>query len=739
MSLAAAPAWWVIIVLCATAGLVSYAAYARPPVPLSWRQRGILGGLRMASLLLLMLFLLRPVSTEPAATRDAVVPVLVDASRSMRLADVTGGRRIDRATAVVREQIVPSVEAEFQVDVLTLGDEVRAADVTALSSVQPDGARSDLLSGLTEVAQRYASRTVAGVVLVSDGGDTSGREVADVAAAVGFPVYAIGVGASQPALDLQVTALTAGAAPVAESVVDIDVTVVSYGRGSEPVELELLEDGQLADFRRVTPPSDGVPVRAVFQVSPKTDGATLYTVAINPEAGEVAIENNRRSVLVQPPGRPRRLLMVEGAPGYEHTFLKRVWIRDPGISLDAVVRKGQNDQGEHTFYIQGDAQRTAALGAGYPVDRRTLFQYDAVILANVEAEFLDPAQLDLTAAFVEDRGGGLLLLGSLSLTGPGLVGSPLEAVIPLDVSPRGRSMGSRTAKAQLDRATPTGDGLTHPIMQIGSTPTETRERWEQLPSLGGSVALGRPKPGASVLALVAGPGGDSRPLVSIQRYGRGRSMVFAGEAAWRWKMLQSAADRSYDRFWGQAARWLSAGAAGPVTVSAEGGQAPGDVVRLDIHVRDDAYRPVAGADPRVTVRTPDGRGATMSTVLVEADQGRYTATFEASISGVYRVEVSAGERETSLETATEWVLVGGVDTELADPRLDARLLERLADATGGELLSVADLATLPQRLLSTASRVPLQTRELWHGIWSFLLVIVLLTTEWSLRRAWGLR
>ena len=205
--------------------------------------------------------------------------------------------------------------------------------------------------------------------------------------------------------------------------------------------------------------------------------------------------------------------------------MKRVWTRDPGLVLDAVVRKGQNDQGEHTFYIQSDARRTVSLGAGYPVDRRTLFQYDAVILANVEAESLDPAQLDLTAAFVEDRGGGLLLLGSLSLTGPGLVDSPLEALLPLDVSPRGRSRGPQTADALLDKATVTRDGLTHPIMQIGITPTETRERWEQLPPLGGSVALGQSKPGASVLAVVSGPGGDTRPLISIQRYGRGRSIV----------------------------------------------------------------------------------------------------------------------------------------------------------------------------------------------------------------------
>ena len=739
MNFAAAPAWWVLLVLCVGAGLVGYAAYANIAVPLSWRQRSVLVGLRIASLLLLVLFLLRPVSTEPAAMRDAVVPVLIDASRSMGLADVAEGRRIDQAIRVVRERILPAVKTELQVEVLTMDHDIHPGDVDELASVEPDGARSDLLSALAEVEQRYASRTVAGLVLVSDGGDTSGREIVEAAGQIAFPVYTVGIGAAEAVLDLQVASVTAGTAGVTESVIDVDVSVVSYGRGSEPVELKLLEDGQLVDLRRVTPRDDGVPVRTAFQVSPKTDGATLYNVDIEPEAGEVAIENNRRSVLVQPPGRARRLLMVEGAPGYEHAFLKRVWMRDTGLELDAVVRTGQNDRGEYTFHIQGDSERTPALAAGYPVDRRTLFRYDAVIFANVEGEFFGPNQLDLTAAFVGERGGGLLALGSLSLTGPGLADSALDAVLPLDLSRRGRSRGSHVPDAQLDRVAVTSDGLTHPIMQIGGTPTENRERWERLPTLGGSVAAGLPKPGASVLAVVSAPGDQTRPLVSIQRYGRGRSMVFAGEAAWRWKMLRPAADRSYERFWGQAARWLSAAAADPVTVSAQGGQAPGDLVGLDIYVRDDAYRPVVGAYPIIRVQTPDGDVDTISPVLVDPDDGRYTASFEASRSGVYRVDVSSDDREAPLGSATEWVLVGGVDTELADPRLDSRLLQRIADATGGQLVPISELHTLPQRLLSTSSGSPQQTRELWHSAWSVLLVIMLLTGEWILRRAWGLR
>jgi hypothetical protein len=60
-------------------------------------------------------------------------------------------------------------------------------------------------------------------------------------------------------------------------------------------------------------------------------------------------ENNTRRVLVPPQGRRRRVLVVEGAPGFEHTFLKRALERDPSLDVDSVVRKGRNDQGGIRF------------------------------------------------------------------------------------------------------------------------------------------------------------------------------------------------------------------------------------------------------------------------------------------------------------------------------------------------------------------------------------------------------
>ena len=736
MTLAAAIPWWAITLLVAVAVLVAYGAYARPVLPLTLGQRVSLTGFRLLALLLILFFLLRPVATDPASTADAVVPVLLDRSRSMRIADVDGMRRIDQAVALLNDAILPGLGDDFEVETLAFGDEVGPIDPAA---VEPDASRTDLVGALEAVRARYPDRSLAGIVLLSDGGDTSGREAASVVAGGMLPVYAVGVGALRPPRDREVASLTAGDATVTGSVVDISASVVSHGFELAPIEVQLLEDGRLLQVRRVTPPAGGSPVRIVFPVSPKTDVATVYTVEIPADEGEVVAENNRRSVLVRPPGRPRRLLMLEGAPGYEHSFLKRVWLADRGVALDAVVRKGQNDRGEHTFYVQGAPDRTAALATGFPADRAALFDYHALVVANVEPAFFRREQLAMIADFVAERGGGLLLLGSVTLTGRGFAGSSVEDVVPLELSGRIRT-DPADAAGETYTVMLTDDGAAHPMMQLGSTVSETREQWSEVPRLGGNVPVGPPKPGASVLARILVRPGGSQPLVAVQRYGSGRSMIFAGEAAWRWKMLLPAEGRTYDTFWGQVARWLAASAPEPVAVTTAGGRSVGDRLRLDVHLRNTEYRPILDATPRVRVFTPAGEAMELQPRLADAATGRYAAEFAAGAPGVYRVEATAAVGERVPVTAEEWILIGGADAELTDPRLHDQVLRRVATASSGRYLEAADLDDLRTLLLAGApNEAPPVTRELWHGVWSFLLVVVVLTAEWSLRRAWGMR
>jgi uncharacterized membrane protein len=516
---------------------------------------------------------------------------------------------------------------------------------------------------------------------------------------------------------------------------------VAHGYGATPIELRLLENGRPIDHRRITPAGDGAPISETFHVSPNRDVPTVYTVEIPSAGDELVAENNARSALVPAAGRPRRVLLVQGAPGFEHAFLRRALAADRGLEVDSVARKGRDDSGAETFYVQAAQSRANALLGGFPNTPEALFHYDVVILANVEADQLLNAQLGLMRDFVAERGGGVLVLGARGFQRQGLRDTALEEVLPLELTDRaGSDIVQATASPGRNRVVLTSAGEEHPIMQLAADRQANDRKWAEIPALASVSPLGGARPGASVLAMTGGPGGASRALVAVQRFGEGRAMVFTGEASWRWRMLTPSTDQSYERFWRQAIRWLAQNAPDAVNLTVPSAPAPGDGIPVSVGARDGKYAPRGDAVVDVRVTAPDGRVESVRADPVAAQAGRFRAAIRASEPGIYRVAVDARSGSTALGSSGATMLVGGVDAEMVDPRLNEDTLQRVARASGGAVIAAGDTQGLLARLDAGAPAAVLaQRRDLWHTGWSFALLAVFLAAEWLLRRASGLR
>jgi uncharacterized membrane protein len=746
--------WWALVLIAGAAVAAAWGAYAGARSPLRGGRRAALVALRTAVLLALVSCLLRPVQALPPDTAaDSVVPILVDVSRSMSLRDAGDRRRIEAAGDAVDGQILPSLAGRFAPELWTFGDALQPAPTSsAAGGADPsrrwvaDARRSDLSGALRDIGEHYRGRRLAGIVVLSDGGDTGAEDAAAAVNDATVPVFTVGIGPARGAVDYEVLDVAAGDATVVDAAVDVTVSAVS--RGSEaPFDLRLLENGRPIDVRRVVPSGVSSPVRVVFTVSPAKDAATLYAAEIPSSSSEAVVENNRRSIVVEPPGRVRRVLMIAGAPGFEHSFLKRALDMDPAIELDSVVRKGRDTSGEFTYFIQAPAERAPLLVSGFPKERAALYAYDAIVLANVEPDTLTGAQLAELAAFVEHRGGGLLVLGARSFAHGGLAGTPLEEVLPVTLSTRDavvvRAASSAAHRAGGERVARgvgvivTSEGAMHPAMRIAPTADAAIRRWEAVPSLAAASSIGEPRAGAQVLALVRTSDG-TRPLVAVQRYGQGRSMVFAGEASWRWRMMMPSTDRTYEVFWRQAARWLSSSAPGRVTIPAVPSLIPGDEGTLSAEIRNEEFEPVADAAVALRVITPSGATADLRPVLTDPATGRYSSPFRFDEPGLYRV--SAATRQSPEGGSQRSILVGAVDREMTDPRLNEDVLRRVSRATGGQYLDISDASTLHELLTGSDSQsAPPRVRELWHGWWVFAVIVAMLSAEWMLRRRWGLR
>jgi hypothetical protein len=188
---------------------------------------------------------------------------------------------------------------------------------------------------------------------------------------------------------------------------------------------------------------------------------------------------------------------------------------------------------------------------------------------------------------------------------------------------------------------------------------------------------------------------------------------------------------------------VSLGATDPVTVFPIPASGPGDRIMVRLAVRDAEFNPVPDAEVDLRVTGPGDRMETLRAardVTDGEDPGLFVAAFEPADPGVYRVSATATRGGVTLGSATTSALVGGADTEMADPRLNTALLERLAASTGGRVLTADDLDGLSDLLRAGMPASAYAVREdLWHSAWSFVLLIGLLVSEWLVRRRWGLR
>lgn len=728
------PSWALLLVALAILGL-ALLAY-RHAAGIGRRQRALLVALRAAALALVVVCLLRPMVLQaPADRQEGVVAVLVDVSRSMGIADADGMTRLERAGALLSRELVPALSPRFRVESFAFGDRVTPAADTALVATAD---RTDLADAVRSTAERLRGAGLAAIVVLTDGNDTSGTDLGAAGGAAGVPVVAVGLG-SHDGVDREVASLSSGQSGLDASLVDLTATIVSRG-GRGRVDVRLLQNGQVVERRPLTPAADGAPMRATFTVAPDRTTPTVYTVDLPDAEGEITADNNGARILVTPPGRRRIVLSLEGAPGFEPTFLKRAWADDPSLEVDAAVRKGKNETGADTFFVQAGAARSAALAAGFPPSREQLYLYDAIVLSDYDLHLLTREQQEWLRDFVSERGGGLLFMGARTFDPNGIANSPLEDLLPLRLSDgSGVVRVAAQPGAERFRVRPTSDGARHPIMRIGATDDDARERWASLPSLAGIVELATVRPGAAVLAVAEADGRES-PVVAVQRFGAGRTALFAGQASWRWKMMRPSSDGSYDRFWRQTARWLTAETLEPLAMSPPGAALPGDPVSLAIVAKTAEFTPSSGDELQVRVETPSGEVATVTPALTDPARGLFTAQVPAAEPGIYRAEVTRIGGGPPARAEIRW-LVGGLDREMADPRLNDAGLREMARASGGRFTTEASgaaVATLTREAARLAERPP-EWRDAWHTGWMFAAIVALVSAEWALRRRWGLR
>ncbi len=742
-----APLVWVtVVLLCVGAGWITY-HYRHATRPF------LLITLRWLVALVLALMLIEPaVQLRTVRKKPDRVAFIVDRSASMAL-KAAHQIRYDHVLNVLKSTR-PGLERLAQEHRIEWYDlEGAITEGTLLEPPKSEG--SDLLQAL-ETARRGGRLPLAGLVLISDGGDTAqlraqtgalSSDVLDRLKALGAPVNTIDVNAGHVFRDIRVAEVLADDFAFVHNTIQVEVILEATDFADAVVPVTLKRDGAVVANQevqlRTVPGADTQAdsevlqeASVVFSFKPDTIGEFVYSVEVPVLAGDNVAENNRRKFVLQVVRDKIRVLHVAGRPSWDERFLRQHLKENPNVDLVSFfILRTPNDNPQ---VPQSDLSLI-------PFPTRQLFteklsSFDVIIFQNFDYREYNMAQYLRDIANAVRGGLGFVMIGGQDSFGEAYIASELEDVLPLISTEQGMARG--IIHPALTKA-----GSHHPITRLGPA---NAELWRMMPAWSdANLTLGV---SAGATALVVDPertvaGGARLPLIAVREVNKGRSLGIASSAMWRWRFSKGAlggpSERAYHRFWSNALRWLMRDPDHRrVQVIPERRRfGIAEPLAVDVRVLAEDYQPVAGASVRLRIVPQTEEGVAPKLVDGKTDEeGLWHYDGEALDEGAYKLEAEAFSGGKSLGKGEAMVIITPTSKEVKHggaPRPD--ILRALAKAGRGAYLPLNNtfidgLVLADPGLVEVARR---RNVELWDNGMALAVVLLLMAGEWALRRRRG--
>ena len=714
-------------------------------------------GCRCISALLLVLAILRPtIISEENQTMPTSLIFAADQSLSMTLADGKGEIRSELQSEIWRQitkELAP-LKPDLNLKLLAYGDQIREIEnpnPNSLDQLQTTSSVTDVAGASTGSFDYGAGSALSGVILVGDGTQTSqntpesSQLTLETLRGLGIPLWTIPVGKNQddgPPRDIAIDSVPQSLQLFAGNQSSIDFQVIAKSLAGIEIPLSLSwidQNGQESIFatRAVVPTTSDDAISVSIPFTAPEPGSYQLKIEAETASDEITISNNQQLAFVDTREGGGRILYLEGSSTMEQAFIRRALRRFPDLDLE--------------FKWIPETSRDA-----WPVNLKREIEsgdYDIFIIGNLDSAALGETQINAICEQIASGASLLTLGGKHAYSSGGYQKTDLAEVLPVTLpnaldNPTQQTGSSSSEKLghQIDEAIVPKPTQLHPVVDLGSSEVETN--WKSLPPLLGANRWSGVKnlPGV-ITILEADPG---IPLMVLGEYGQGRVGSVAFDSSWRW--WSSGRSDVHRRFWRQVMLWLLSRENlddDDLIVELNSRRIASDT-EVDFSITSsDPANDTFGQNLKVTVLKPDGSNEAITTEL-NYQQGKLLAsgTLPELPPGIYRLRAEQGKSAITDDVNEVTFQVIQNSVELTRSNANPAFLEQLAMATqkyGGKSYRPEDVSELCKLIRENHAQSKISVTSVFRlgedpisGWVMFVLFTVAMTTEWILRRRWGL-
>ncbi|MDG5765904.1 VWA domain-containing protein [Balneolales bacterium ANBcel1] len=692
---------WAVLLLVVVLG-ISYWTYFRVE-GLTPAFRWILTGLRAAAFTLLLLLLLNPViALHDQLTHPLRIALVLDNSQSTGI-EKGQYRGAEHYEEIIR-QIVPGEGERFRhVDISSYGFDADFFPLESPFDLDYSGSRTNIdhaLTGFMDIFDREEA-----VILVTDGIVTSGRDPSASSSRMPVPVFTVGIGDTTRQNDIVVQRVSSNPTASLNSTLSVEASILNEGFPDQDIAVQLRRDEEVLDEATIRSSEQRSIQQVRFELALEEEGLQQFNIHVPELEGEWTAENNTRFFSVNVRDDRIRILHLAFEVHPDVRVVRSFLREDQQVSLENRTWTGGDR------YVEGEL----------PDRPDTL---DLVILHGFPHTDLPASE----AAAVADRFGenALFIIGS-----PGQEVRRLSAHFP-GILPLQFEDGYSWHDVSIAIA---AEHAGHTILDFDKADDFRPE------SVGGGIRNVTVSAGAEVLLQSVYRGSRTNtPLLGVRTAGDRHIAHLNGYGFFRWALSTRNETRDFwEHLLNNTTKWTAARPddelldlrpSDPVFQA-------GEPVILDGFLRNEAGDP----EPNGVVEVEVGQEGRESRryVMSNEGEGRYQLEITGLPEGVYEYEGTASRSDREIDTRSGRFTIGGVNREYVNTIRDDAVLEQIASLSGGQYLpheEAADLPDLLEERLGFEQRTETVTRSISlhrHPIW-FILLIVMLTAEWSLRK-----
>ncbi|QDU56061.1 hypothetical protein [Aeoliella mucimassa] len=788
---------WVAALVALVIALMGFVwwMYRREARTVSLPKAMLLATLRSVAIVGLVVFFL---GLERRSSTQVVEPsrlaVLVDTSLSMDLPadEATSTDKATRAakalTLLADTELLKELRATHDVDLVAVGEQARPftylpqiaasedeepatsdteEDDTAATEVDPAqlatelmpaGHESRLGDAIAETIERYQGLPLAGIVLLTDGGQNRGLNLPSAGEAAGeakVPVSSVAFGPTTAPANLIVRELIAPERAFPGDKLTLQAVLQAQDLSGQQVELQLSRrpatnddesaapaDWEILESRNVPIDGDDSIEAIRFETTPAEPGEYIYEVRAMPNSREVLKDDNVQQARVAVIDRQTKVLLFAGGPTRDYRFVRNQLQRDKSFVVDVLLQTA----------VPGISQDANEILTEFPTTAEQLSKYDAIVAFDPNWTLLNSEQIRWLEQWVARQAGGLVVV-------PGRIHAAewgyddrlrtIRGLYPVRMPEQLLGLSSSDENNEVAQPlTFTREGEEAEFLWLADNSEDSLLAWEEFLGIYSPFAHDGPKPGATVYveAGANSDGDNGMPYIVGHYYGAGQVLFIGSGELWRLRKL----DTKYnDRLWTSMLRHTSQGrllqgSPRGKLLLAQDRYELGATVPVRAMLSDLQMEPLIAESVELEIEMPGNRGQSLRLTADAARAGNFAGEFRVVLPGTYRLRLvvpdSTDELVRTIRVTTPQLEIGQTTRNTVD-------LENLARQTGGFYYPTAMLAIEGnEQTPSLAAAFPSQSRSKrvvgaidksfarQQSFWLLGLVTGVLAIEWIIRR-----